>query len=169
MTYDDAAWHSDGEGFPPEVGSEAGATHIGVFLAWAVLHDHVSAGLLADAADDVAALRERATTGGALVMALDGALSEDHLDDVGNAFAAAYYTGAEDGAAESEEDTADDEAGGLYLEDYVDAASPGDGEPEDVYRVPDSWETYDLVAPLIDARFAQWDDDGRPAVLRHRT
>ncbi len=44
----------------------------------------------------------------------------------------------------------------------MDAVSPGDGEPEDVYRVPDTWETYELVAPLIDARFSQWDDEAAP-------
>ena len=154
--FDDASWHSEGEGYPPEAGPEAGATHIGMFLAWAVLAGHVSDGLAEDAADDVAALRERTTTPGAFVLDLcDGKLLAEDLDEAGAAFASAYYAG-------------DVDEGGLYLEDYVDAVSPGDGEPEDVYRVPDTWETYDLVGPLVDARFSQWDDEGRPSVLRHR-
>lgn len=156
VKYDDASWHSEGEGYPPEVGTEAGATHIGMFLAWAVLGGRVSAELADDAADEIAVLRERATTPGAFLLgATDGTLVDEDLDDVAAAFASAYYAG-------------DEEEGGLYLEDYVDAVSPGDGEPEDVYRVPDTWETYDLVGPLVDARFSQWDDEGRPAVLRHR-
>ena len=155
-TYDDASWHSGGEGYPPEAGPEAGATHIGMFLAWAVLAGHVSDELTEEAADGLAALRERTTTPGAFVHDLcDGTLVDDDLDDVGAAFASAYYAGDEDD-------------GGLYLEDYVDAVSPGDGAPEDVYRVPDTWETYELVGPLVDARFSQWEDEGRPTVLRHR-
>lgn len=158
-TLDDATWHSDGEGFPPEAGPEAGATHIGVFLAWAVLAGHVSADLEDDAADDLAALRARELTGGRFVHeSRDGTLVTDDLDADAAAFALAYYVGDED----------DEDGGGLFLEDYVDAVSPGDGEPEDVYLVPDTWETYDLVGPVIDARFSQWEDEGRPAVLRHR-
>jgi len=157
--YDDASWHSEGEGYPPEAGPEAGATHIGMFLAWAVLADRVSDQLGEDAADELAALRERTTTPGAFLLeATDGKLVDEDLDDDAAAFASAYYAG----------DAEQDEDGGLYLEDYVDAVSPGDGEPEDVYRVPDTWETYELVGPLVDARFAQWQDEGRPAVLRHR-
>lgn len=158
-TLDDVAWHSEGDGYPPEMGPAAGATHIGMFLAWAVLGGHVSEELGEDAAGALAALRDRRTTPGAFVLdACDGRLVDEDLDDVGAAFASAYYAG----------DDEDEDEGGLYLEDYVDAVSPGDGEPEDVYRVPDTWETYDLVGPLIDARFSQWDDEGRPTVLRHR-
>ncbi|QJW37941.1 hypothetical protein [Cellulosimicrobium protaetiae] len=154
--YDDASWHDGGEGYPPEAGPEAGATHIGMFLAWAVLGGHASEDLADDAATEVAALRDRVTTPGAFVREVcDGKLVDEDLDDVAAAFASAYYAGDEDD-------------GGLYLEDYVDAVSPGDGEPEDVYRVPDTWETYELVGPLVDARFSQWEDEGRPAVLRHR-
>ena len=160
--YDDASWHSDGEGYPPEAGPEAGATHIGMFLAWALLAGHASEELADDAADEIAALRERATTPGAFVLEqCDGKLVDEDLDDVAAAFATAYYAGGDDESAEDD--------GGLYLEDYVDALSPDDGEPEDVYRVPDTWDTYDLVGPLIEARFAQWEDEGRPTVLRHRS
>ncbi|WP_137873782.1 hypothetical protein [Rhodococcus sp. Q] len=158
--YDDASWHSEGEGYPPDAGPAAAATHIGVFLAWAVLGGHVSQELAEDAAHELAALRERTTTPAAFVLAVcDGKLVDEDLDEVAAAFATAYYAGGD-------QSTEDD--GGLYFEDYIDAVSPGDGEPEDVYRVPDTWETYDLVGPLVDARFTQWDDEGRPAVLRHR-
>ncbi|WP_265520220.1 hypothetical protein [Oerskovia flava] len=164
MTYDDVAWHTEDD-FPADLPPEAAATHIGLFLAWAVLSGHASDRLLDELADDVAALRERATTGARLVLALDGALTDDALTDVGNAFAAAYYAGG-DGDTDGDPES-DDDAGGLYLEDYVDALSPEDGVATDVYRVPDTWDSYDQVAPLIDARFAQWDEAGRPAVLRH--
>ena len=36
MKYDDASWHSGGD-FPADLPSEAGATHTGMFLAWALL------------------------------------------------------------------------------------------------------------------------------------
>ncbi|MCB7135147.1 DUF7832 domain-containing protein [Cellulosimicrobium marinum] len=164
-TYDDAAWHHDGEGYPADVGPAAGATHLGVFLAWAVLADHASTGLLDAAGAEVEALRDRTTTPGAFVLAArQGRLDAADLDDVARPFADAYYAGEDDVDGDPESDG----GGGLYLEDYVDAVSPGDGDPEDVYRVPDTWDTYDQVGPLIDARFAQWEDEGRPAVLRQR-
>lgn len=161
MTYDDASWHTEGE-YPESLDPDAAATHIGLFLAWAVLAGHASAELAQDFADEVAALRERTTTGPRLLLAMDGALTADDLDETGNAFAAAYYTG----------DTGEDDTdAGLYLEDYVDALCPdttGDDDPADVYRVPDTWESYDQLSPVLDARFTQWEDEGRPAVLRQR-
>jgi hypothetical protein len=158
-TFDDATWHSSEDGFPAGLDPDAAATHLGVFLAWAVLAGHASAALEREAADAVAALRERSTTGGRFVLDVcDGRLGAGALDDDVAAFAAAYYTGGDD----------EDEEAGIYLEDYVDAVSPDEGDPTDVYRVPDTWDTYDLVGPLVDARFAQWVDDGRPAVLHHR-
>lgn len=163
-TYDDVDWHEDA--LPDGAGPQAAATHVGVFLAWAVLHDLASDALLDGAAAEVAALRERGTTGARLVLARGGRLDGDDLTAVGDAFARAYYAGDD---PDDTGDETDDGAGGLYLEDWVDAVVPTGDDPADVYRVPDTWETYDLVAPLVDARFAQWEDEGRPAVLRQRT
>jgi len=36
MKYDDASWHYGGD-FPDDLPDEAGATHTGMFLAWALL------------------------------------------------------------------------------------------------------------------------------------
>jgi len=38
MKYDDASWHYDGE-FPADLPPEAGATHIGMYLAWCLLNE----------------------------------------------------------------------------------------------------------------------------------
>ena len=38
MKYDDASWHYGGD-FPSELSSDAGATHIGMFVTWALLVD----------------------------------------------------------------------------------------------------------------------------------
>lgn len=35
MKYDDSTWHTDGD-FPADLPPEAGATHIGMFMAWAL-------------------------------------------------------------------------------------------------------------------------------------
>ncbi|MGN6118448.1 MAG: DUF7832 domain-containing protein, partial [Rhodanobacter sp.] len=36
MKYDDASWHYGGD-FPKDLPDEAGATHTGMFVAWALL------------------------------------------------------------------------------------------------------------------------------------
>src|ERR1700722_19318519 len=91
MVYDKAKRHSDGD-FPKDAPPENGGTHIGIFLAWAILHEMVSDELRAVAGDDLIAVFERRMTGRTLLFQhLDGVLSEDDLNEQGNAFARHYY------------------------------------------------------------------------------
>src|SRR4051812_14741099 len=133
MAYDKAKWHSEGN-FPKDVPPENGGTHIGIFLAWAIIHDMISDELRADAADDVAALKERRMTGRTFLFRhLDGVLSEDDLNESGNAFAKHHYkkyTGEFDRIARRRSPTA--------------------------CHVGDTWANYDAIAKLIDKRYAEW-------------
>jgi hypothetical protein len=131
MKYDDASWHAQTAG-----ASRAGATHIGMFLAWAIL-----AGLAADIdevwREDIAVLKRREMAPGAwLVHFCDGKFNDAMLSVEGNAFAGVYY---------------EDE--GEYLHDYARRLG---GEVGSLYDVPDTWETYDRLAPALDRRLAQW-------------
>ena len=135
--YDDASWHyvSAAE-FNPAADEEAiwrlAATHIGVFLAWALLHDLASEELREDSADEIAAVQTRTMTGAQFLMnACDGKFLDEDLNEMGQAFAEFYFNGG-------------------YLDDFfVD-------DRDESYKVPDTWETYDRMEPVIDQRFAAW-------------
>ncbi|WP_416056197.1 hypothetical protein [Stenotrophomonas maltophilia] len=136
MKYDDANWHSDGD-FPSDLPPEAGATHIGMYLAWLLLQGMAGEELLDDMQEELAALTRRAMTPGKFVLVCDGKLVDDMISDEANAFTAEYY----------------DMENGLYLDDYEDTL--GDDVP-DLYHVADTWENFDRLAPVIAERFATW-------------
>ncbi len=133
MKYDDASWHYEGE-FPEELPESAGATHIGMFFAWLANH-----GMTSDMiAGDIEPLITRQTSPATFVMeVLDEKLLDDFLSEEGNAFCAAYY----------------DLQGGKFVSDYLGSFSKADA---DIYSVEDSWESYDLLAPVIDKRYQEW-------------
>jgi len=142
MKYDDASWHYGGE-FAKDLPPEAGATHIGMFLAWAA-----ASGLLGelhtdDDPDLLGKLLDRSMTPGAwFIVACDEKFTDEDLNAEGNAFAATYYVDGE----------TPDPAAPKYLAEYCDVFSQFD----DVYRVPDSWESFERLKPLLDKRFADW-------------
>ena len=142
MKYDDASWHYGGD-FPDDLPPEAGATHIAMFLTWAAASNLLGELHREDLPDLLAGLLNRSTTPGAwFIAACDEKFTDEDLDAEGNGFASAYYLD-------------DDQAGSRspkYLADYCDVF----GEFEDVYRVPDSWESFDRLKPLLDKRFADW-------------
>jgi len=137
VKYDDAAWHSGGD-FPSELSPEAGATHIGMFLAWALLHDLGSEYHAVDCAEALADLRARRVAPGQYCLQkCDGKLTDEDLNDTGNAFAQAYL----------------DRENGGYLADYHELLCR---ELPSAYHVDDSWETYERLRPQLDSRFADW-------------
>ena len=137
MKYDDASWHYGGD-FPNDLPNEAGATHIGMFLAWALLAGLGGEIFADELAEEVGRLRIRAITPGAFFFSVcDGKFIDEDLNELGNAFALDYY----------ESESAD------FIPDYD--ATLAVGLPS-TYHVPDSWESYDKLKPVIDKRFAQW-------------
>jgi hypothetical protein len=133
VKYDDASWHYGGD-FPKDLPPEAGATHIGMFLAWAILRDLVGELHSQESADSVQEVRERRMTGAQfLLKECDEKLTDEDLSKDANGFAQRYY----------EDD---------YLDDYCDVF----GEVDEVYRVEDSWPNFDRLAPVLDKRFQEW-------------
>lgn len=53
MKLDDASWHFSSPDFPKDMAAKAGATHIGMFFAWATLNDMLSDELKADLEDEL--------------------------------------------------------------------------------------------------------------------
>ena len=138
MKYDDAEYcflNFETDRLP----NEAGGTHMGMYLAWAA-----SKGLLDwDFNEEVLApLRARTITGSQLFFdRCDGKLTDDDLNDVGNAFTASYYEA---------HFVAD------YQRVFADQIPNGGETTDDFCSVPDTWENYDRLAPVLDQRFAQW-------------
>ncbi|WP_374388969.1 hypothetical protein [Sandaracinobacter sp.] len=139
MIYDDASWHSGGD-FPVDLPPEAGGTHIGLFLAWMLLNGQGGE----RHAGEFGGLTQRAQTPGEWFMAAcDGKLMSEDLSVAGNAFATAYYLYDEDGHEDGDPS---------YLPDYAKSFA----DAPNAYSVPDTWASYDRLAPLLAARFAMW-------------
>ena len=119
MKYDDATWHSGGD-FPEDLPDEAGATHTGMFVAWAFLSGLAGSIHIDDFPEDIPKLRARSMTPGQFFLeCFDGKFTDEDLSDEGNAFAQAYF----------------DFEKGNYLADYE--AALGDSL-ETMYHVPDT-------------------------------
>ena len=137
MKYDDA--ETCFLNFETDLENEAGGTHTGMYLAWAAFK-----GLLGEAFDEatLAPLRARETTGCQLYFdQCDGKLTDEDFNERGNAFTASYYEASF---------VAD------YQRVFADQMPNGGESTDDFCSVPDTWENYDRLAPVLDQRFAQW-------------
>jgi hypothetical protein len=67
MKYDDASWHFDADDFPERASPQMAATHIGMFVAWAVSRELMSEEFNADFAEQVQGLRLKRTSPGRFV------------------------------------------------------------------------------------------------------
>ena len=142
MKYDDASWHYGGD-FPAELPAEAGATHIAMFVAWAVMNGLAGEYHTKDAAVDLALLQRREVTPTEwFIRACDAKFTNEDLNDNGNSFAASYYGNA-DGLHSTE---------GSYLDDYCDTFP----EAGSLYDVEDSWSSFDTLAPRLSSRLEAW-------------
>jgi hypothetical protein len=140
MAIDRADWHSDGD-FPAELPPENGGTHIGLFLAW-IIHNNLQGELHEESREELEAVRARRMTGREFLFhSCDGKFWEDDLNVEGNEFAAAYYTG-ENG-----------QGSGEYISDYEELLTSG---LPSMYHVEDTWANYDIIASVIDRRYANW-------------
>jgi len=138
MKYDDASWHYGGD-FPSHLPNEAGATHIGMFVAWCLLNNLGSEFHLEEFSDELNDLKNRKLTPGAwFINTCDEKFTDDDLSDEGNSFADFYYQ---------------NEKTKQYDNDYTDLLCQ---DLDFVYEVPDSWETYEKLAPKILTQFKSW-------------
>jgi hypothetical protein len=145
MSHDRADWHYGGD-FPEDLPPEAGATHIGMFLAWAItrgLHGSLHED---DSSEALSAVRGRRMTGRDFLMTeCDEKFVEEDLNDEGNAFTEAYYM---------------KEGAGGYLADYEEAL--GDARLPSLYHIEDTWENFDRLVPILDKRCEEWRIARRP-------
>ena len=145
IEYDRWKWHTEGD-FPKDQAAEQGYVHIGMFLAWLIRGNMLDPEWIARSGVGraVAGVTEGSETATALRDTTDGALTSDMLSAEGLAFTSAYYA---------------PEYG--YSRDWRGVF----GHRADSYDVPDAWETYDRIAPLIDRRHDEWIAAGEPELL----
>jgi hypothetical protein len=137
MKYDDASWHYGGN-FPKDLPMEAGATHTGMFVAWALLSGLAGEIFINDFPNELEKLRSRECTPGQFFLSsCDGKFTNEDLNDIGNAFAQSYF----------------DFKRGAYLKDYEGLL--GKNLPTS-YHVSDTWENFDRLRPVLDRRLAEW-------------
>jgi hypothetical protein len=137
MKYDDASWHYGGK-FPADLPPEAGATHTGMYLAWALLSGMAGDSHIEEMPESLSGLRAREKTPGAFFLAMcDGKFTDEDLNELGNLFTSEYF----------------DYERGRYLADYESTLAQGLTE---LYYVQDSWQNYERLAPVLDARFNEW-------------
>src|SRR5512136_1972962 len=138
MSYDRANFDYSTEAEPLPKG-HAG-THIGMFLAWAVLNGLESDFHRERSAELVARLRRREITGRQFFeAACSESFSEKDLNEEGNAFAEYYYV---------------DEAGkrGPYFTDYKKVLAT---RLPSFWHVADTWDNYDKIAAVINRRYEE--------------
>ncbi|NJN00153.1 MAG: hypothetical protein HC793_00230 [Aquincola sp.] len=116
--------------------ASAATTHIGIFLAWALLK---GLGASAHINFDYSRLATREITGSTFLNRYCGSTLVDtkDLNAVGAAFANWYYD--------------------RYFNDYLDAFGLSPTEPVDVLaKVSDDWISFERVAEVLDARLQEW-------------
>jgi hypothetical protein len=137
MKYDDASWHYGGK-FPKDLPLEAGATHTGMFVAWALLSGLAGDIHVTEFPGNMAKLRTRVCTPGKFFLeACDGKFTDEDLNDLGNDFARIYYDFKE----------------GQYLSDYEAVLGK---RVKTLYHVKDTWKNYENLKPILDQRFEEW-------------
>ena len=127
---DDISYHSDAADFPEDAPEENGATHIGMFVTWAIKN-----GLFVDAGappDAVEAVRQGILSGrDFLLQHYNGKLTSEYFSPEGDAFAIKHY-----------ED---------YMKDFERLLCAG---LKSAYLVEDSAANYAIVAKALDQRWA---------------
>ncbi len=136
MAIDRIDWHSGADNFPNDLPSEAGGTHIGMFIAW-VISNNLEGNLhKTDSIESIGNVKSRKITGrDFLIKECDEKFWEDDLNSEGLEFAKHYY----------ESNT--------YYRDYE--AALVTNEPT-LYHIQDTWDNYDKLAKYIDSAFKEW-------------
>ncbi len=86
-----------------------------------------------DFPEDLELLIGRKVTPGLwFLSACDGKFTDEDLSDIGNDFAGSYYQS--------------------YFKDYAFAFA----EVKEIYAVPETWDSYDRISPVLTKQFSAW-------------
>jgi len=137
MTIDNLTWHANSAEYPPDVPRENGCTHIGIFLAWAIINNLESEQFANNHSDLIDKIRNEEITGREfLLKACNAEIREDYFNEECKQFIKNYYSTNK------------------YISDY--AKLLGRANISTVYHVVDSWKSYHFISQKIDQRYADW-------------
>lgn len=140
MKYDDATWHSGGQGFPDTSPPEYGGTHIALFLKWCFIQGWAGADHLENRPKEVKRVRDGTMAAtNFLFNYCDGKFTSEDLTDAGNRFAGAYY-----------------ESG--YLRDYSTLFGPM------TYALPEKDHDFAMLSAMLNDRLRGLDQMAPAAV-----
>jgi hypothetical protein len=132
VKFDDVSFHTDAHDFPKGAPEENGATHIGMFVTWAIRK-----GLFVDAdapPDAIEAVRQGTLSGRYfLLQHCDGKLTSESFSPEGDAFATKHYVG--------------------YLGDFERLLC---ANLKSDYLVEDSAANYEIMAKALEQRWANF-------------
>ena len=144
MAYDRADFNYSTEADPLPKGHAA--THIGMFLAWAIQTGLINDRHLQLSAPLIQKVRQRQMTGREFFeAACQEQFAEKDLNVEGNSFAEHYYRNS---AGEK----------GLFFEDYRKTLTKG---LPTFWHVHDTWQNYDRLAPVLNQRYEAWKNPPR--------
>lgn len=143
MAYDRWDWHEESVekyGLP----HTAAVTHIGMYLAWCHSVGLMGEFIYTEYPEGVEELVSRSLTPGQwLSKYIHDKFTNEDLNHEGNEFAQYYYSTQP-----------------IYLKDYARTFGPTGlsrlWRRWSLYSVPDSWQTFDKLKPLLDQRLSDW-------------
>jgi hypothetical protein len=130
--YDQVSWHLDGD-WPRGLPQAQACVHAGLYLGWLAERGLLSEEMEREFEVEIEAFRRRQLTGPRLYALAGSALTSELLSAEGRAFTEAYY----------------DLDSGRFLADYEAALGAG---RRSLFEVPDTWEGYEALLPVLDER-----------------
>jgi hypothetical protein len=136
IVYDKAEYHYGGD-YPEDLTGEQAFVHTGMYLGWIIDHDLYSEEFASECPDLIKQFKAGQITGARVYEWWDGCLSDDMLNEEGNAFSQFYF----------------DFEQGQFLADYDELLA---GDLPSLYHVEDSQENYDKLKARINQRYEAW-------------
>jgi hypothetical protein len=133
-------WHYAGD-YPDDLSNENSGTHIGFYLAW-IINNNLESDLHRDeSASELASVRERKMSGREFLITMcDEKFIYEDLNKEGHAFTVYYYEAEANG----------------YFYDYGNNLTKN---LPSIYHVENSWENYDVIAPVITEAYRLWKEN----------
>lgn len=136
--YDKAKYHYGADNFSKELSHTQAFVHTGMFIAWLVQHDLFSGAVLHTPPTVIEKVKRRHLTGTEFYKEyLDGVFMPNELTGEGVQFTEFYF----------------DFEKGQYLADYSKVLA---NNLPSLYHVADTWDNYDELSKVIDARYRKW-------------
>ncbi|WP_028544409.1 hypothetical protein [Paenibacillus taiwanensis] len=135
---DKAKWHYDGD-FPLDLTKEAAYTATGMFITWVINNNWFTGEMEQQFHAEIEQVKKRQLTGAEFYRkCLDGVFSTQELSDDIIPFVNQYLDIQND----------------IYTaEDYVQTLQ---GDKPTFYHIANTWENYDLIEPVIERRYQQF-------------